>query len=106
AVALRAEEAGAAPVTLFDGREASPTFLERARERGSSIRCVQGDLEDPASVEAIGPHDIVWCTGVIYHTPNPVLQLMHLRKITREWLYLGSATIPALPGFPQACIYY
>jgi hypothetical protein len=67
---------------------------------------VQGDLEDPASVREIGPHDIVWCVGVIYHTPNPVLQLFHLRNITKELLFIGSATIPEIPGFPQASVYY
>jgi SAM-dependent methyltransferase len=105
-IALRAEEAGATEVTLFDAGEPTPGFLEQHRRRQSRIRCVQGDLEDPVSVEEVGPHDIVWCVGVIYHTPNPVLQLMHLRKITRELLFIGSATIPEIPGFPQACVYY
>jgi hypothetical protein len=31
---------------------------------------------------------------------------MHLRELTNELLYLGSATIPEIPGFPQACVYY
>jgi hypothetical protein len=105
-VAFRAEEAGASPVTLFDAGEPTPAFVARAQERGSAIRCVQGDLEDPLSVEEIGPHAIVWCSGVIYHTPNPVRQLMNLREITTEFLYLSSATIPEIPGFPQASVFY
>jgi len=105
-VALQAEEAGAAAVTLFDAGEPSPRFLERSKERSAKIRCVQGDLEDPLSVREIGPHDIVWCTGVIYHSPNPVLQLTHLREITNELLYISSTTMPEIPGFPQACVYY
>lgn len=105
-VAFRAEQAGASAVTLFDAGEPTTTFLERSKQRGSAIRCVQGDLEDPVTVSEIGPHQIVWCTGVIYHTPNPVRQLMHLREITTELLFLGSATIPEIPGFPQACVYY
>jgi hypothetical protein len=105
-IALEAEEAGATAVTLFDAGEPTPTFLARHRERNSAIRCVQGDLEDPVSLREIGPHDIVWCVGVIYHTPHAVLQLMHLREITKELLFLGSATVPEIPGFPQACVYY
>lgn len=105
-VAFQAEQAGASSVTLFDAGEPSPTFLERAAATHSGIRCVQGDLEDPVSVREIGPHDVVWCTGVVYHTPHPLLQLMHLREITTEVLYLGSATIPEIPGFAQACVFY
>jgi hypothetical protein len=105
-IAFQAEEAGASSVTLFDASEPPPGFLERHGRSGSSIRCVQGDLEDPGSLEEIGPHDIVWCTGVIYHTPHPLRQLMQLREITRDLLFLGSATIPEVPGFPQACVYY
>lgn len=45
-------------------------------------------------------------TWRIPHTPNPVLQLLHLRKVTRELLYLGSHTIPEVPGLPNACVYY
>jgi hypothetical protein len=93
-------------VTLFDAGEPTPGFLEKARAQGADIRCLQGDLEDPVSLEEIGPHQIVWCSGVIYHSPNPVAQLLNLRKITTELLFLGSATIPEIPGFPQACVYY
>lgn len=104
-IAFRAEAAGASEVTLFDvGDESYGGVAERGS--GSAVRFVQGDLEEPQSVERIGPHDIVWCTGVIYHTPNPVLQLMHLRRITRELLYLGTHTIPEIPGFEQACVFY
>jgi hypothetical protein len=31
---------------------------------------------------------------------------MQLRRITRELLYLSTLTIPEIPGFPQACVYY
>jgi hypothetical protein len=106
-VALLAEEASATEVTLFDSGDALLTeFPRKAEARGSRVRFVQGDLEDPVSVERIGPHDIVWCVGVIYHTPNPVRQLMLLREITGELLYLGTHTIPEIPGIEQACVYY
>jgi hypothetical protein len=104
-VAFRAEKAGASKVTLFDGGDEDYGGFAK-RRRGSKVRFVQGDLEEPASVERIGPHDVVWCTGVIYHTPNPVLQLLHLREITKELLFLGTHSIPEIPGFDQACIFY
>jgi hypothetical protein len=105
-IALRAAAAGASRVTLFDAGEATSTFRERAEAQGTQIRVVQGDLEDPVAIREIGPHQIVWCAGVVYHTPNPVNQLMRLREITTELLFLSSATIPEVPGFPQACVYY
>lgn len=106
-IAFRAESAGASEVTLFDaGDEDYGGFARRRRESGSRIRFVQGDLEEGLTVERVGVHDVVWCTGVLYHTPNPVLQLAHLRSMTRELLYLGTHTIPELPGFRHACIYY
>jgi hypothetical protein len=107
-IALQAAEAGASAVTLFDGGDVEFTdFPRKAAERGiDDIRFVQGDLEDPVAVDEIGQHDIVYCAGVIYHTPNPVRQLLHLRQITRELLYLGTATVPEIPGVPQACVYY
>ena len=106
-IAFAAEEAGASAVTCFDAGDPDLcAFAEKHRARGSNVRFVQGDLEDPESVRDIGPHDIVWCTGVIYHTPNPVRELMNLREITRELLYLGTHTIPEIPGFANACIYY
>ncbi|MFL5843961.1 MAG: class I SAM-dependent methyltransferase [Solirubrobacteraceae bacterium] len=107
-VAFEAEEAGATATTLFDAgdREYAPTYLAEHEQRGSSVRYVQGDLHDDVSIEQIGPHDVVWCTGVLYHTPSPVHQLTQLRKITKELLYLGTHTIAEVPGVPQACLYY
>ena len=105
--ALLAEDAGASRVTLFDGGDVRYSeFPAKQKERGSQVRVIQGDLEDPLAVAEIGPHDIVWSTGVIYHTPNPVRQLLHLREITKELLYLGTHTIPELPGIKHGCVYY
>lgn len=106
-IALAAAEAGATKVTLFDGGDQLFTsFAEKNRQRDHPVRFVQGDLEDPVAVQDIGRHDVVWCIGVIYHSPNPVRQLMHLRELTGELLYLGSHTIPEIPGVEDACVYY
>jgi len=103
-----AEDAGATDVTLFDvgDKEYMPGYLAEHERRGSKVRYVQGDLHDPVAVAQVGPHDVVWCTGVLYHTPHPVDQLIALRTITRELLYLGTHTIPEVPGIPQACLFY
>lgn len=108
ATAFEAEAAGASAVTLFDvgDREYAPEYLAEHERRASRVRYVQGDLHDPVAVDRVGPHDLVWCCGVLYHTPNPVGQLTELRRITRGLLYLGTHTIPEVPGVAQACLYY
>jgi hypothetical protein len=114
-MAFIAEAAGATDVTVLDvGDPDLPCaeniewgiFADKRRDRGSSVRYVQGDLEDPVALERVGPHDVVFCSGVIYHTPNPLRQLMQLREITKELLFLSTLTIPEIPGFPQACVFY
>ena len=103
-----AEEAGATSVTLFDvgDIEFAPEFSAERKRRLSRVRYVQGDLHDPAAPAQIGVHDIVWCTGVLYHSPNPMQQLLALREITGELLFLGTHTIPEVPGVPQAAFFY
>lgn len=106
-IAFAAEDAGATAVTLCDAGDPGYTAYPAEHERrGSGVRFVQGDLHDPVTIDAVGPHDVVWCTGVLYHTPNPLDQLMQLRRITREVLYLGSRTIPELPGVQHGCVFY
>ena len=70
------------------------------------MRFVQGDVHDPVTIARTGVHDLVWCTGVIYHSPDPVGMLNQLREITGEYLFLGSHTIPELPGVKQGCVFY
>jgi hypothetical protein len=57
-------------------------------------------------VEAAGEWEVVWCAGVIYHSPDAYRQLLHLRSMTREWLLLGSRVIPEVPGIENACVFY
>jgi hypothetical protein len=105
-IAFRAERAGATKVVLFDGMDPSDEFQAKHRDAGSGIVYVQGDLHDPDDVRPQGTFDVVWCTGVIYHSPNPYLQLTHLRALTDQWLVLGSEVIPEVPGIENACIFY
>lgn len=106
AIALLAEESGATSVSGVDVMAPTDRFEAERRRRGSRVRFVRGDLHDAALLEEVGAHDVVWCTGVLYHAPSPLETLTRLRSITRERLILGSATMPEIPGLPQACIFY
>ncbi len=113
-IAFVAEEAGATSATLFDSGDSDlieenadhPSFEQKKQARGSNVRFVQGDLEDPEAMARVGKHDIVYCSGVLYHSPAPMRQLIALREITGELMYVSSVTIPEIPGFPQACIFF
>lgn len=105
-IAFVAEEAGAAPVTGIDVMEPTPEFGTEHARRGSGVRFVHGDLHDPATVAEAGRHDVVWCSGVLYHAPNPVLTLERLRELTGELLILQTMTIPELPAVSQGVVFY
>jgi 2-polyprenyl-3-methyl-5-hydroxy-6-metoxy-1,4-benzoquinol methylase len=105
ALCFAAEDAGAAAVTGIDVMGESDRFRAERERRRSNVRFVQGDLHDAATIEAAGPHDVVWCSGVIYHAPHPVLTLQRLRALTRETLLLATETIPEVRRRPRAAIF-
>jgi hypothetical protein len=105
-IAFVAEEAGAAAVTGVDVMPATPEFRAEHERRSSRVRFVHGDLHDAATVADVGPHEVVWCSGVLYHAPNPVLTLQRLRALTTELLILQTMTLPELPGVKQGLVFY
>lgn len=103
ALCFAAEEAGATAVTGVDVMPASERFeTERAR-RDSAVRFIQGDLHDPAL--PVEPHDVVWCSGVLYHAPHPLLTLERLRALTSGTLLLATETLPEVRRQPRAVMF-
>ena len=98
ALCFAAEDAGAASVTGVDVMAASERFEAERRRRDSKVRFVRGDLHDPATVTEIGRHDVVWCSGVLYHAPHPLLTLERLRALTGQTLLLATETVAETPG--------
>jgi SAM-dependent methyltransferase len=105
-IAFCAEESGADRVVLFDAMHPTGEYLREHERRASSVEFVAGDLHDRAAIAELGGFDVVWCTGVVYHSPSPFEQLRHLRRICRRDLLLGSHVIPEVPGIEGACIWY
>jgi hypothetical protein len=105
-IAFVAEEAGAKAVTGLDVMEPSREFTAEHERRSSKVRFVRGDLHDPSTIAAVGAHEVVWCSGVLYHSPNPVLTLQRLRELTTELLILQTMTLPELPGVKQGLVFY
>jgi hypothetical protein len=104
ALSFAAEDAGAASVTAVDVMAPTEQFLGEMQRRESKVRFIEGDLHDPAIAAEVGPHEIVWCSGVVYHAPHPLLTLERLRELTTGTLLLASETIPETPGRPGTCI--
>jgi hypothetical protein len=92
-IAFLAEQHGATSVTGVDLMSATPAFEQERERTRSSVRFVQGDIHEPAVSDEVGEHDVVWCSGLIYHAPNPLLTLRALRAITGGTLLLGSEVI-------------
>jgi hypothetical protein len=105
-MAFLAEESGAAAVTAVDLTEPTPEFLEHHEAVNSKVRVVRGDLHDPATLEEVGQHDVVWCTGVLYHVASPHSTLERLRSICGEILMLGTQSLPEFEGVRQACVFW
>jgi hypothetical protein len=104
ALCFAAEEAGAASVTGVDVMAPTERFEAERRRRDSNVRFVQGDLHDPATVAEIGRHDVVWCSGVLYHAPHPLLTLERLRELTGQTLLLATETVAETPGRRGTCV--
>jgi hypothetical protein len=104
--AFAAEDAGATSVTAVDVFGPTPDFDEACRTRQSRVRFVLGDCTDPAALERIGIHQVVFCAGVLYHHPSPFDLLVALRRICTETLILRTSTIPEIDGLPNAAVYF
>jgi hypothetical protein len=105
AIAFAAEAAGASDVVGLDVMAATERFAHEHAHRRSQVRFVYGDVHDAAALRAVGVHDVVWCSGLIYHAPHPLVTLGRLREITGETLILASETFPEISGVPQACVF-
>jgi len=104
--AFDAAQRGASPVSALDVTAPTPACLAEQERRGTDVRFVTGDLHDVHALDELGVHDIVICSGILYHTPNPCLTLERLRRVTGELLILGTNASQEIPGVPNACIFY
>jgi hypothetical protein len=66
-------------------------FEQRRRVLGlPEVCCISSDITAIADAPPCSLFDVVHCSGVLYHTPDPVRFLVALRNITAEHLILGS----------------
>jgi len=104
ALCFAAEDAGASSVTGVDVMAPSAQFTDESERRDSQVRFVRGDVHEPETVARIGVHDVVWCSGVLYHAPHPLLTLQRLRELTGQTLLLATETVAETPGRRGTCV--
>lgn len=106
-----AARAGATATTMIDVAPAGggEDLWGKFRERAASLdvtdtTCIEGSIDDPETARRAGSFDVVSCSGVIYHCPEPLHTLRQLRAITRETLILGTATMPETVSGPAGTV--
>jgi hypothetical protein len=104
--AFLAEASGATSVTASDKWPANEEFEAEHERRGSNVRFAQADLHKLEELEALGTHDVVWASGMLYHTPVPFQMIANLLAVTGEYLIAGSKVVPPVPGLPGAAVFY
>jgi SAM-dependent methyltransferase len=102
--AFHALESGATSVAGVDLMPASEEFLARNAAHGGAVRFLQADVNDASVPRVIGQVDVVFCSGVLYHVPDPVWTLQQLKRMCRSTLILGSSTIPE-QNRPQVAVF-
>lgn len=91
-----AHRCGATELTMVDvsvaGSTLWPAFEQRMRElQVDRYRCVIGDVTEAATLEEIGPVEVVHSSGVFYHMPEPISYIVALRELATEFVILTSA---------------
>lgn len=104
-----AAKAGARSITMIDitapDDDLWPQFREKCVAAGvDSCRCLSMDVLDDNLIDLAGRFDVVHCSGLLYHCPEPLRLLVRLREMCRGTLMLGSTVIPSsFRNGPIAC---
>ena len=93
--------AGATSVAMIDNIDPLgqgvwwPAFDKRCAELGvSGVKKYAVSIDNPQVRDIVGAYDVVHCSGVLYHCPNPILTVGNLLSITNEWLLLSLVVMP------------
>lgn len=94
-----AHKCGASRLTIIDVSEPTSHLWDLFRERMAQLdikeyTTVVGDICEIDADKIGTPFDVVHCSGVLYHLPDPMRMLSVLRSITRGYLILTSTIIP------------
>lgn len=91
-----AHAAGATELTMIDISLPGSHWWQEFEKRRVALNVppvasVSGDVMQLAETDPSLRFDVVHCSGILYHVPNPLHFLKCLRTITREYLILTSS---------------
>jgi hypothetical protein len=94
-----AAEAGATSTTMLDISSLDNPLWTRFSDRLTELSVedaarISGNIDDPDLPNFAGPFDVVHCSGVVYHCPNPLYTIAQLARITTKYLIFTSIVIP------------
>jgi SAM-dependent methyltransferase len=101
-----AEELGAKEVVAFDIYPTTEEFNRLKHDRNSNVKYVRGDINSKESMNILGKFDVVYCTGLLYHVPDPLYTLSRLKDISKDVLILGTHVIPELNNIQNTAVFY
>ncbi len=96
-----AHQHGARALTMIDQipfeQDDWRSFNERLNQLNiPHTECVSKDILALADQPDSPKYDVVHCSGVLYHIPDPMRLMDTLRKITGEYLVVGSVITPTV----------
>lgn len=71
-------------------------FRKRLKDKGideKTVRQIRADVEAPGFAQKAGKYDVVYCSGLLYHSPNPMHFLWPLSDVVGEYLIFGSIVL-------------
>jgi SAM-dependent methyltransferase len=93
-------KAGAFSVAMIDWLPADDplwrAFHDRMRAAETPVEAIAGDVQRLADLPGGPSFDVVHCSGVVYHAPEPTRFLAALRRLTRKHCVLTSTIAPAV----------
>ena len=92
-----AERAGASERTMIDILPLTHPLWRQLRDRLAEIGagpCNELSLNLDHATADTGTFDVVHCSGVVYHVPNPIHTLCQLRLLTSGHLVVTAMSIP------------
>jgi SAM-dependent methyltransferase len=92
-------KAGCGKATMVDIAPLDNSMWTDLEQHLTQLGCtdyskIQADAAAPDLAATIGQFDVVHCSGVLYHLPDPHALLRNLHSVTKDWLILTSMTVP------------
>jgi len=92
--------AGAATVAMADIEPFSSKYWTAFREKMQRLG-VSGfseyekiDIRDKAQLASLPGFDVVHCTGIVYHLPDPVMGVYNVCQLAGQWLIINTVVVP------------